>query len=87
LAKIKEAGRNDVLGYSQTPLFGLKDRKDPIPRKRGMGVYIPAGGRCRLLLHRLRCGLRCGFQRSKLRRIQFAILVGIGLGELGLDLG
>lgn len=67
--------------------LGLKDRKDPIPRRRGMGVQIPARGRYRLLLHRLWCGLRSGFDRGKFRRIELAVLVGIGLGELGLDLG
>ena len=60
--------------------FGLKDRKDPIPRRRGMGVRIPARGRYGLLLHRL----RLGFQRGEFRRIELAVLVGIGLGELGL---
>ncbi len=63
--------------------LGLKDRKDPIPRRRGMGVQIPAQGRYGLLLHRL----RRGFQRSEFRRIELAVLVGIGLGELGFDLG
>lgn len=68
--------------------LGWKDRKDPIPRKRGMGVQIPAGGGgCRLLLLLLLHRLRRGFQRSEFRRVELAILVGIGLGELGLDLG
>jgi hypothetical protein len=81
--KIKQVTRSVTHSVHRYRMFKVRGQEKTHSPHAGNGVQIPAQGRYGLLLHRLRRGLDGG----EFRRIELAVLVGIGLGELGFDLG